>query len=57
MLDAPILAAIKGSAPCVSEPGYQRQVTPVISIGLPSAQMRPMPVIGPSVNPTAKEAE
>jgi type III restriction enzyme len=33
VLAAPILAAIKGSAVCASSPGYQRQVTPVRSIG------------------------
>jgi len=53
---APIFAAMNGSAACASSPGYQRQVTPERSIGLPSAQMRPMPVIGPSHKATAKLA-
>ena len=32
-------------------------VTPSRFIGLPSAQMRPMPVIGPSQSATASEAK
>ena len=55
-LDRTTRAMLARSGP-VQREGHQRQVTPVMSIGLPSAQMRPMPVIGPSVNPTAKEAE
>ena len=52
----PIFAAMNGSGLCASLPGYQRQVTPERSIGLPSAQIRPMPVIGPSLKATAKLA-
>ena len=44
VLAVPVFAAMNGSAVCASSPGYQRQVTPERSIGLPSAQMRPMPV-------------
>ncbi|NUP90126.1 MAG: hypothetical protein HUU25_09930 [Candidatus Sumerlaeia bacterium] len=47
---------MNGSAVWVSLPGYQRQVMPVMSSGLPSAQTRPMPVIGPSQSATAKLA-
>jgi hypothetical protein len=46
---------MKGSACCASSPEYQRQVTLERSMGLPSAQTRPMPVIGPSQSATAKE--
>ena len=56
MFAAPIFAAMNGSAACASSPGYQRQVIPAVSSSLPSAQMRPMPVIGPSQGATAKLA-
>jgi hypothetical protein len=49
-------AAMNGSGTCVSSPGCQRQVMPAVSSSLPSAQMRPMPVMGPSQRATAKEA-
>ena len=51
-----MVAAMNGSGSWSSSPGYQRQATPVRSIGLPSAQMRPMPVMTPSQSATAKEA-
>ena len=50
-------ATISGSGSCASSPGYQRSVTVPGSSGLPSAQMRPMPVKGPSHKATAKLAK
>ena len=57
MFAAPIFAAMNGSGSWSSPPLCSRRVTPSREMSLPSAQMRPMPVIGPSQSATAKRGE